>query len=452
MVEHSQLLELTDEMAAKEHEMRLALLRPFPEYYVFWKVQTAPKEGNRGRGMMVCYVDARAVEDRLDEVFGPTGWTVDYEAMQGGIKATLYTRWPSGWLSKPSTGEDKGLMAQEARALKRAAVKIGVGRYLYRVPKAWVTVEKRGRNWYPARGETPLLEDVAPWALPGSTSEMPDVPYWEADVLAEALTASSALLPEPELPPLDEDPRPARPRQKVAPGTGKDPRELVAGTPQAAKAAAKAGQAGEHVQGRMVLKDDPKHPVPPNWKALYDRALEGELGEYKGRPHVQNAVRELYPGFARRAKAEKQDVTIKEAWDVLRFRTLSPEAQAVVIARHGLEETGLGQKFGAPAQGDSVPATGETGDETGNAPAENAPTQAAKWNADLAPGGGLDRWGRFCAQAGIAPTNATAALGVAKLTDYAGTLGEAVMAVCDHLGLTYQVGDEGVTVDWPPAQ
>ena len=84
----------------------------------------------------VSYVDSRQVQDRLDEVFGPD-WSDEYKEINGnlycGITATIdgvkTTRWDCGIESKESS--EKG---EASDAFKRAAVKFGVGRFLYDNP------------------------------------------------------------------------------------------------------------------------------------------------------------------------------------------------------------------------------------------------------------------------------------------------------------------------------
>lgn len=119
-----------------------ALAGPFHSHEVRWKPQAV--RGNRA--MAIAYVDVRAIMDRLDQVVGFDGWQDDYELLpEGSVTCRLRLSIGRTWITKtdvgsPSEQPDAGdrLKAAFSDALKRAAVKFGVGRYLYRLPQQWV--------------------------------------------------------------------------------------------------------------------------------------------------------------------------------------------------------------------------------------------------------------------------------------------------------------------------
>lgn len=86
------------------------------------------------------YVTAKSVMNRLDEVVGPWGWSDRYEPTpDGGFKCTLSLRLPDG---QCIVREDVGARrktndaadaekAAVSDAFKRAALKIGIARYLH---------------------------------------------------------------------------------------------------------------------------------------------------------------------------------------------------------------------------------------------------------------------------------------------------------------------------------
>jgi len=424
----------------KVSTMRRALLAPFPEYYISWRLQRNIEAQNRG--LALCYVDARAVQDRLDDVFGPDGWEEDYTSVNGGLLCALSVRWSDDkWTTKKSFGQAGGgrgpdvNKSSESDALKRAAVKYGIARYIYRIPAQWVDTRMRGKAAYIVT--PPPLEVIAPWALPRSSDgQVTDVPYWEADEFAAHVAAHNATLPVQEPP---EESSAPKATSKVAPGTGRDPAALIEqGKAKAAQAEAARGQAGA-VESVFVLRDSDEHPVPEHWGAFYTRALTNqELGEYKAKRHIQNAIRQHYPGFERRAKAERQAVTIKQAWDVLRFRTLSEALQAQVLDP--------GAKEKAPAQEPPEQGTAKPGDENGAPAAQGVP-----WTEDKSEGGGLARYHAFLAKAHVTPAEAPGLLKVKQLSHYTGTLAEAVMAICDAKAIGYERTDKGLKVNYPPA-
>jgi hypothetical protein len=128
-----------------------ALAAPFPEEALHFK--PAVVTGNRA--LALAYVDARAIQDRLDTVLGVDGWSDDYEALaDGSVVCRLRCKIGDEWVTKtdaggPSEQPDGGdrLKAAFSDALKRAAVKFGVGRYLYRLPTQWVDYDPQKRQF-----------------------------------------------------------------------------------------------------------------------------------------------------------------------------------------------------------------------------------------------------------------------------------------------------------------
>jgi hypothetical protein len=118
------------------------------------EVKHKPGIVSGNRALALAYVDARAIQDRLDEVVGVDGWQDDYECLpDGSVVCRLRCRIGGEWLTKvdvgsPSEQPDGGdrLKAAFSDALKRAAVKFGVGRYLYRLPAQWVDYDPQHRR------------------------------------------------------------------------------------------------------------------------------------------------------------------------------------------------------------------------------------------------------------------------------------------------------------------
>src|SRR5262245_28310598 len=86
------------------------------------------------------YVTARTVMNRLDDVLGPENWWDDFVPLEHSVMCRLTIRLPDGSiLTKSDAGGYAGMAdpgdddkSGFADAFKRAAVKFGVGRYLYR--------------------------------------------------------------------------------------------------------------------------------------------------------------------------------------------------------------------------------------------------------------------------------------------------------------------------------
>ncbi len=119
-----------------------ALAAPFDQDEI--KFKPAVVSGNRA--MALAYVDARVIQDRLDDVLGIDNWQDEYAVQDGGsVICKLSCRINGEWIGKmdvgnPSEQPDEGdrLKAAFSDALKRAAIKFGVGRFLYRLPNQWV--------------------------------------------------------------------------------------------------------------------------------------------------------------------------------------------------------------------------------------------------------------------------------------------------------------------------
>lgn len=126
-----------------------ALCAPFAAEEIDWRVGSTTAD--KSKGMALAYIDARAVMDRLDGVCGPDNWACNYSAGAGAsIVCNLGVRMPNGewvWKADGAGATDvegeKGMLSD---ALKRAAVRWGVGRYLYEMKSPWVALEAAGRS------------------------------------------------------------------------------------------------------------------------------------------------------------------------------------------------------------------------------------------------------------------------------------------------------------------
>jgi hypothetical protein len=154
--------------AATVEELTDALAAPFDPSAVRFK--PAVVTGNRA--LALAYVDARVVQDRLDDVLGVDGWQDEYECLaDGSVVCKLQLRMGGEWITKmdvggPSEQPDGGdrMKAAFSDALKRAAVKFGVGRYLYRLPSQWLDYDPQRRQFLKA-------PSLPAWALPAKDKQ-----------------------------------------------------------------------------------------------------------------------------------------------------------------------------------------------------------------------------------------------------------------------------------------
>lgn len=122
------------------------LKRPFPQDAIEWRVMQARKGAKGVWAKCLAYVTNRAIQDRLDEVFGPGNWKNDYhEAPGGGILCGIgvYFGADRGWVWKwDASGQTdiEAIKGGHSSAMKRSAVQWGIGRYLYRLEEGWATV------------------------------------------------------------------------------------------------------------------------------------------------------------------------------------------------------------------------------------------------------------------------------------------------------------------------
>jgi hypothetical protein len=112
------------------------LRRPFAANAVKFKVQSSfPKEDPK-TGLIVAYMDARLVVDRLNLVC-PHLWFDEYQQIDGKLMMCKLT---VDGISRRDVGEGtgKGLYSD---ALKRAAVKFGIGVSLYAIPQVFLKIQ-----------------------------------------------------------------------------------------------------------------------------------------------------------------------------------------------------------------------------------------------------------------------------------------------------------------------
>jgi len=119
-----------------------ALCAPFPQEAVHWRAQTVTKDGTRA--LALAYLDARNVMDRLDSVCGPENWQDEYASANGRTICKIGIKINNEWVWKSDGAGDTKVEAEKggiSDAFKRAAVKWGIGRYLYGIETPWVPCE-----------------------------------------------------------------------------------------------------------------------------------------------------------------------------------------------------------------------------------------------------------------------------------------------------------------------
>src|SRR5579884_1195604 len=150
-------------VATDTESLTQALSAPFDPREVKFK----PAVVTGHRALALAFVDARVIQDRLDEVLGVAGWQDEYECLpDGSVVCRLRLRIGEEWITKVDVGgqseqPDEGDRRKAAfsDALKRAAVKFGVGRYLYRLPSQWADYDPKKKRFV---AKPPLPESALP--------------------------------------------------------------------------------------------------------------------------------------------------------------------------------------------------------------------------------------------------------------------------------------------------
>lgn len=165
-------------MASKKPDNRWTRLKaPFPIDLVKWRPGATTKD--KKKGLALAYVDARAVQERLDEVFGPQGWcsSTRHEAGKGWVcRLEIDGTWKEDGAEETDLEATKGGISD---AFKRAAVQWGIGRYLYAIDSPWVSLngkkidesemprlreilqtETKARETFPLQGESSAADAV----------------------------------------------------------------------------------------------------------------------------------------------------------------------------------------------------------------------------------------------------------------------------------------------------
>lgn len=144
-----------------------ALSAPFPSEYIDWRVGSTTSD--KTKGMALAYVDARTVMDRLDTICGPDKWQCNYTpGVNGSIICNIGIQMPpdrevakivgvellnNSWVWKADGAgatDFEGEKGALSDAFKRAAVRFGIGRYLYDLKAPWVAIEAFGNPQKPS--------------------------------------------------------------------------------------------------------------------------------------------------------------------------------------------------------------------------------------------------------------------------------------------------------------
>jgi hypothetical protein len=174
---------------------------PFPSATIQWRVGSTNQDKTRGKALP--YIDARVVQNRLDEVVGPSNWKNSYsEVIVDGkllaVRCALALKVDGEWVEKEDGAHldnietfdqaEKAIKGVYSDALKRAGVQWGIGRYLYEFDAPWVDLDN-GRLLQAPRLPNEMLPEAERIAAPAKRTETKPAaqpaPEAKAEVKAE---------------------------------------------------------------------------------------------------------------------------------------------------------------------------------------------------------------------------------------------------------------------------
>ncbi|WP_312560897.1 Rad52/Rad22 family DNA repair protein [Anaerospora sp.] len=139
------------------------LQEPFAPSEIEWRVGATM--GDKTKGIALAYVTNRAIQNRLDEVFGPFGWKNEFREWKNnsqlcGISIFFNGEWITKW-DGADDSETEAIKGGLSDSMKRAAVQWGIGRYLYNLENEWVPIVSAGRSF-----KIKDIPRLPSWALP----------------------------------------------------------------------------------------------------------------------------------------------------------------------------------------------------------------------------------------------------------------------------------------------
>ncbi len=121
-----------------------------------WRVQSSNQYG----ASCVAYIDARDVQELLDEVCGPQNWSVKYSEHKSNLFCSIGIKCQEdydGFVFKEDCGTESNVEKQKGEAsdaFKRAGVMWGIGRFLYYKPITKLPVKEKNGKYIPYSEKT----------------------------------------------------------------------------------------------------------------------------------------------------------------------------------------------------------------------------------------------------------------------------------------------------------
>jgi hypothetical protein len=135
-----------------------------------------PKTCYEKKILLLAYIDSRDVMKRLDDVFG-LNWQCEFKEVKGNVYCGIGVRIEKRWIWRWDCGSESNMEKEKGEssdAFKRAAVKFGIGRYLYYLKRLYVEIKQQGSNYIKIKDNGTGQQvtgyyddpDLPKWALP----------------------------------------------------------------------------------------------------------------------------------------------------------------------------------------------------------------------------------------------------------------------------------------------
>lgn len=191
-------------------EIIMRLREPFDAKEIEWKIQVTMPD--KSRGMVVAYLDARAVQRRLDEVVGPFNWKNLYSLWHDNSQicgVSIFNGERNEWVTKFDGAENSDIEPIKgglSDSLKRAASAWGIGRYLYELDGIWVDLETKGKSTVIPQNQLARLEseyNAAIGRIFGTAPAQQRSSRFTRQTPAASVPAGTTAAQPPETPPND---------------------------------------------------------------------------------------------------------------------------------------------------------------------------------------------------------------------------------------------------------
>jgi hypothetical protein len=105
-----------------DKQIRLSLCKPFAAGDIEWRVQRSGFKSGKPWAMVLCYVTNRAIQKRLDDVFGVFGWKNEYRDIgNGGVECGISIKHEGEWITKWDAAQETNANCSLDGSLKHRA-------------------------------------------------------------------------------------------------------------------------------------------------------------------------------------------------------------------------------------------------------------------------------------------------------------------------------------------